>query len=263
MARKNIAQILIEAQINEKIEYQRLFDMFYNCTFGCGPKVLADVCKESFWSMPFRDTCISLDDFNDFHGFHFVKDPDRFCHDYLITFCEYTFNLLLGVDNIFQINTVRSMYFDQLYRVIEKLGYDFITSKNGLEILVPQNANSVAVAEIVDTNLSYSILEYNHHSLKGDLTKKKTLLKFMADDIEPQRKILNGINKTLSDNLFRMLQKFVRHNNTDNTCISSLTTEDIETCYDDIYQMWLLAKLEIDNLDRKKRVEEILRRIAD
>ena len=83
----------------------------------------------------------------------------------------------------------------------------------------------------------------------------------MADDIEPQRKILNGINKTLADNLFQMLQKFVRHNNEDNPYIKSLSPVELEACYDDIYQMWLLAKLEIDNLERKKRVEATLQKI--
>ena len=58
-----------------------------------------------------------------------------------------------------------------------------------------------------------------------------------------------------------MLQKFVRHNNEDNPYIASLSPVALETCYDDIYQMWLLAKLEIDNLERKKRVETVLQNI--
>ena len=128
-------------------------------------------------------------------------------------------------------------------------------------ILVPRKQEAIAVAEIVDKKLSYSVLEYNHHGLKGNLDKKKSILKLMADDIELQRKILNGINKTLADNLFQMLQKFVRHNNEDNPYIKGLSPNALEACYDDIYQMWLLAKLEIDNLERKKRVEETLRQI--
>lgn len=88
-------------------------------------------------------------------------------------------------------------------------------------------------------------------------------MKFLADDIEPKRKTLNGINKTLADNLFQMLQKFVRHNNEDNHYIKGLSPDKLEACYDDIYQMWLLAKLEIDNLECKKRVEETLKQINE
>ena len=146
--------------------------------------------------------------------------------------------------------------------VIDLIDYEFINDADmGVNILVPRKPEAVAVAGIVDKEIAYSVLEYNHHSLNGDLGKKKAILKFMADDIEPQRKILNGINKTLSDNLFQMLQRFVRHNNEDNLFIMSLSKEDLETCYDDIYQMWLLAKLEIDNLERKKRVETIIKNI--
>jgi hypothetical protein len=58
-----------------------------------------------------------------------------------------------------------------------------------------------------------------------------------------------------------MLQKFVRHNNESNPFIKGLALKELEKCYDDIYQMWLLAKLEIDNLERKKRVETVLQQI--
>ena len=58
-----------------------------------------------------------------------------------------------------------------------------------------------------------------------------------------------------------MLQKFVRHNNSDNPYISSLSPKEVEECYDDIYQMWLIAKLGIDNIERKKRGEAVLKKM--
>ena len=148
-----------------------------------------------------------------------------------------------------------------MWMVLDLVDYEFIRDDASVNILIPRKQESLAVAEIVDEKLAYSVLEYNHHSLKGNLEKKKAILKLMADDIEPQRKILNGINKTLSDNLVQMLQKFVRHNNEDNPYIKRLSPDALESCYDDIYQMWLLAKLEIDNLERKKRVEIVLQNI--
>ena len=145
--------------------------------------------------------------------------------------------------------------------VIELINYEFIYDKEeNVYILIPKNQESIAVAEIVDEKIAYMTLEYNHHSMKGDLHRKKTTLKFMADDIEPQRKVLSSINNTLSNNLFQMFQKFVRHNNEENPYIKSLSKEELESIYDDIYQMWLLAKLEIDNLERKNRVIEILKK---
>lgn len=58
-----------------------------------------------------------------------------------------------------------------------------------------------------------------------------------------------------------MLQKFVRHNNKSNHFIRAMSNEETEECYDDIYQMWLLAILELDNVERKQRVEKTLEKI--
>ena len=40
-----------------------------------------------------------------------------------------------------------------------------------------------------------------------------------------------------------------------------MSDEEIEAVYDDIYQMWLLAMLELDNVERKSRAKELLGRI--
>lgn len=58
-----------------------------------------------------------------------------------------------------------------------------------------------------------------------------------------------------------MLQKFIRHNNSDNSYIANMTPQETETAYDDIYQMWLLAKLELANVERNSRIKELLGKI--
>ena len=265
MERKNLSQILKEAKIDYRREYDRLYQIFYELGTGQGDDVLRDACAGAFWNMPMRGTCLSLDDFDEVYGINFEKDPEDFDFNYLLNFCEYTYNLVIYTSFRqweYGFYSPKSVFQNQLNKVVELIDYEFLDDDDtGISILVPRKQEAIAVAEIVDKKLSYSVLEYNHHGLKGNLEKKKTILKFMADDIEPQRKALNGINKTLADNLFQMLQKFVRHNNEDNPYIKGLSPDELETCYDDIYQMWLLAKLEIDNLERKKRVEETLKQI--
>ena len=61
--------------------------------------------------------------------------------------------------------------------------------------------------------------------------------------------------------MFQMFNKFVRHNNAENPVIATMRPAEIESYYDDIYQMWLLAKLILDNEDRNNRVRELLGRI--
>ena len=258
--RRNFAEILKTAKIDLLQEYGRLYKLFYSIQDDYGVS-LAKECEKSFLDMPFRGTCLSLSDFNESYGFDFESKPKNFDIDYLVVFCEYTYNLVNYSTNWYG-SSYNIFFINQMRKVLEMIDYEFIRDdETYVDILVPRKQEAIAVAEIADKKIAYSILEYNHHSLKGNLQKKKAILKLMADDIEPQRKILNGINKTLADNLFQMFQKFVRHNNEDNPYIKGLSPEELESCYDDIYQMWLLAKLEIDNLERKKRVELILQNI--
>lgn len=257
MARRNFAEILKGAKIDLAREYARLFNLFYESKDDFN-NTLNFTCENAFLDMNFRGTCVSLDDFNEVHGFNFVEQPNDFDLDYLVDFCEYTYNLCVYIQGSWS-DGIRQLYVEQMYKVIELINCEFIYDKEeNVYILIPKNQESIAVAEIVDEKIAYMTLEYNHHSMKGDLHRKKTTLKYMADDIEPQRKQLKSINTTLESQLFQMFQKFVRHNNEENPYIKSLSKEELESIYDDIYQMWLLAKLEIDNIERKKRVVEIL-----
>ena len=84
----------------------------------------------------------------------------------------------------------------------------------------------------------------------------------MADDIENDRKKLSSINKTLENQLYQLMNKFVRHDQSQTSYIATMKPQEIEECYDDIYQMWLLTKLEIDHYtDRKDRVSALLSNI--
>ena len=98
MARRNFSQILKEASVDIRREYDRLYSTFYIRKVpdanGVGYS-LKEYCASNFLNMPFRKTCLSLDDFDDFYGIYFEKNPSDFNLDYLILFCEYTYNLAL------------------------------------------------------------------------------------------------------------------------------------------------------------------------
>lgn len=49
---------------------------------------------------------------------------------------------------------------------------------------------------MIPDNLSYKVLEYNHHSLKGNIEAKKEILIKMASILESYSGKLNEINKT-------------------------------------------------------------------
>lgn len=269
--RSNMYDVIKGRKFDVAREYARIWDLF-NSADNIGSRVtpLINLIDGNMQFFPdsFKNRALNLDDFNDTYGFKFDSPNASVTADELISYCEYVVTLC---DHLWKYASISldedSEYLkDDLYRTVEgcmdELGLIAI-KKDEITIFVDKDPAVIAAAELVDESLAYDVKAFIHKQTKGDLQKKKTILKFLADDIEPQRSKLNGINKTFAGNLFQMLQKFVRHNNSDNLYISGLSPKEIEDCYDDIYQMWLLAKLEIDNTERKKRVEAVLKKINE
>ena len=97
--RRNFAQILKDAKIDVKVEYQKLYGMLYDRSIQVSNTSWISAYDEFstyFIAFHFRGTCLSLDEFNDLHGFHFEKDPTNFNIDHLISLCEYIENLLMA-----------------------------------------------------------------------------------------------------------------------------------------------------------------------
>ena len=267
--RVNMYDIIHNQKFDVVKEYARIWTLF-NTADRVGPRAvpLAKQLSSSMQFFPnsFKHRAITLDDFNDIFGFKFNPPNESVTEDELISYCEYIMTLC---DHLWAYSEdcleedsdyLRDDLYETIDSCMDELGL-MPAKKDNITIFVNKDPTVTAVAEMVDESLSYDVKLYIHKQTKGNLQRKKTILKFLADDIEPKRKTLNGTNKTLADNLFQMLQKFVRHNNEDNPYIKALSPDELEICYDDIYQMWLLANLTIDNLERKKRVESVLQKI--
>lgn len=265
-SRTNMYDVITKKKFDAAKEYARIWKLF-NTGELVGPRVtplsLEVSANLQFFPDSFKHRALTLDDFNDTYGFKFPSPGEAVSVDELVSYCEYVITLCdhlweYGSDSL---DNDAEYLLDDLNQTVEscmdELGLE-AAKRNNITIYVDKDPTVTAVSEIVDESLSYDVKSYIHRQAKGDLQKKKTILKFLADDIEPKRNSLNGINKTLSGNLFQMLQKFVRHNNEDNAYIKGLSPEELEACYDDIYQMWLLTTLELDNVERIQRVKKTL-----
>ena len=253
-------------------EYCRLYQMFYGKTIPSEVFVgfsssIRDYCVINFEAIPFRGTCISLDDFDETHKYQFEEKPESMDVDGLISFCEYTLNLVVhipptGIPPLSGQGIIYSAkkYMEQMNKVLDLVGYKKVNDDPYI-LLVPDSPTVNAVAELTDARVSHHVFEYHHRSMKGDLEGKLSILKLLADEIEPKRKDLKSIASSVENGLFQLLDKFVRHNNRENPVIASMSEQELEAVYDDIYQMWLLAMLELDIEGRKKRARELLGRI--
>ncbi len=268
MARRNFWEIVTTNEVNLQREYSRLYTLFDYTNFAPTLTCLHSYCSTYFDNLPFKGTCISLYDFEDTKlDITISEEPPNFGLDYLLSFCEYSYNLVWYVDNFIESDRIyhdwMQRYLNQVEKVIDLISYMPVIKDGNITIFVQKSPAAIAVSEIVSPKLAYKVLEYNHHQLRGDLDTKLVILKLMADDIEPQRKQLDGINSKLSNLVFELLNKFVRHSHEDNDVIKNMPDDKLEEYYDDIYQLWLLAKLELDNVERKKKFKELLEELRD
>lgn len=273
--RKNFAQVLKSAQIDLKKEYTRLYTLFFgeftDKSSGEPTSIYQKYC-EYFPEMWFRKTTLSLEEFNKEFGFKFTKQPKNFSVDYLINFCEYIYNLTAGYVSAasYMADINYQLLYLQIDRIIEAIGF-IGTSQDGFTIFVEKSIPAIAVSEIVPDDISYKVISYNHHSMKGNMENKKETLLKLANLLEGKRKQLKSINSSLEDDIFYAFNNLnLRHNNKDKTYkekykkhIAEMPDTELEKWYDEVYQMCLLAFLEIEQIDRKKSFNDLKRQIEE
>lgn len=275
--RRNFAQILKEAQIDVKAEYQKLYGMLYDRSIQVSntKRISAyDEISDYFVSFYFRGTCLSINEFNDIHGFHFEKEPANFNIDHLISLCEYIYNMLMayqgvvgyqyGIPQPLPINI--QFYIAQILQVINAIGYTQ-TTLDAFTVFVEKSPEAITVAEsnLIPANLSYKLISYNHHSMKGQLDEKKNALLQFASILEGKRKLLKAADTNLEKELFYLFNNLdLRHNNTDpendskyNNVVAQMPTDELEKWYDETYQMCLLAILQLEHVERKNSLKNL------
>lgn len=277
--RRNLFDILEQKQFDVVKEYKRVYTLFFlDKQVGIsGSQTLFEVVYEKYRTLPpklIRRT-LSLIDFMEEYMCE-IMEPPIWEHstidneqrlEQFVSLCEFVYNFSAAVEEyvkkacqertsyrgVSHINlTIRN-----IKSSMDEIGFQ-IVNKDGIYIMVNASPEVLAVSEIVKPELAVSVFEYNHFRMRGQLTEKLSILKRLADDLEPRRKELNEINKSLSSDLFQLFQYFVRHNHTEDEKYKALTANEIESWYDDIYQMYLLAKLQLDNKERGNRVREFL-----
>lgn len=265
--RKNFAEVLKSGKVDIKKEYSRL----YNLLFGVedddtlNPTPLYADFNSCFSQIWFRGTAITLEEFDEENGFFFEEQPENFNIDYLVSFCEYFYNITCGYIATMHCPPPNYLQFiiQQINTVIAAIGY-MPANQNGFTVFVEQSQSAVAVSEIIeDKNLSYKTIYYNHYSMRGNVEGKKEILLKYASLLEPKEKILLSINPTLKKDLFYIFNNLnIRHNNIDcndkgnyKKFVSEMPLEQVEEWYDETYQMCLLAFLEIEQYERKKKFD--------
>lgn len=259
--RRTFEEALKLGAIDIGSEYAKMYELVFEWRHTPTSQTLREIINDRFLDIPFRGTCLRLQEFEIKHALAFERWPRDVSVDYLVSFCEYYENMLhtLSIyDPLFEM---------QLNNLMDALCYKKIISDNGFSIYVEKSSAAIAVAEStqIPDELSYKVLEYNHRSLKGNIEKKRELLTLFSSQLEPKRKTLAGVAKSLSDALFFSFNNMnIRHNNIDPSDkakyvkeVAEIDSKVLEEWYDEIYQMCLLAFLELEQIERKKKFDKL------
>lgn len=278
MSRKNIFEI-ISGTFNISREVGRIIQLFEtdkivsipykpNCT------IFDFVQVYGFAHWRNRGHCINANDFLDSLGYKTLwkradTNPTQF-----LTLIEIIYNFWYIVEKA---TGLSNEYDGAQFALLKEIMDDCLAHYNhkgvyfsDLEqlIVIEDKPEATAVAEIVDEEVAFRVLRYNHYSLKGDLNAKKDILLALGADLEPKKKNIGKIDKKLEDGIFYILNNLnLRHNNITigdpkyKPFVAKMDESTLESWYDELYQMMLLAYLQLDQADRFSRFETLKRSI--
>ena len=264
MSRKNIFEILNEktnigSQIN-KIEIL-LSESSIN---GFTPEEIVDIECMRDWKARGRYT--SCEEIRERLHITYTDIQKKLSDEHILFYLEYVSNVIWLCNERYGVEDAEDEYIylqENVIGLLDDLGYEKKVFANEEKvILVEKNAAMTAVAEVVDPNTAYAVIEYNHHLLKGDIAEKQRILKILADKFEPMRGELKKANKELESNTGYLLNKMnIRHNNMEGKnaieYVKNLSDQELEEWYDETYHMLLLCFLEYENIERNKRIDEL------
>ena len=286
MGRKFFEQI--ERDLDVCSEYLKIENAVCNDCYNEGANMLVgygsinDFIESKFRCWTKRDTFMSFTELRNHLGFQLKwsaggRTPvavfpasHNLTIDRFFTYCEMIVNLIVDLNLTFvewgELRCGLGQTEDILQTIkldIAKANCEFKTIDGGM-IICEKNPAATAVVEIVPQDLANCVIEYNHFLLKGNIQRKKEILLALGDRLEPERKRLKEIAPHVEDDLFFLLNTVnIRHNNKQKNgkhyqpFVEAMSCSDLESWYDETYQLALLAELLLGNEARHGMVDQL------
>ena len=261
----------LEHEIDFQIEFNKLEDMVVKERVGKSYYqngiTIDEYIEKHFRKWEKRGSFTSFKELREHLGFGYNIVARNFIYAYPIDinkfflYCEMILNLLIGLPNDPYIEEQIQDLLATMNATIEKTGHTVERVKDEIQII----KKDIVAISVVDNQpeLANIIIEYNHYLLKGNIGRKREILKQIADALEPKRTELNGINKHATDDFFSMVNNLnVRHNNCDpadakryREGFARLSDNEKEKWYDTIYQQGLTLFVLLEQKNRNKIID--------
>lgn len=253
----------------------RLFSIRYYAEIDGTYYTLKEMAENWFPYWKNRGRCLDFSDYLDTIEYENIVAEAPNDIDAFITFIEFVYNMwhLCEKNNFFfeygtvsSRDIIRNMMDEVLSEMNQKAYYDSETER----CLIGEDSPQVTAAvEATEPEIASLILQYNYRRLVGDIATKKIILVQLGHDIMGKESALRANNQiNLFESITRALNNLdLRHNNTDpgsndyKEQVAHLTGEELEKWYDETYQLILYANLVLENIDRKKRMDEFIKQL--
>lgn len=265
--RKNIFQLLQNSKIDIKAEYRRIKYLFEEEEFYYYQYITISkfIDSECFSKWPYRKRCIKIDEMKDLLE---VDDFNMDCNlniNRLLTYMEFIINITsFSIKNTNSVNyiTLTTTLLENITDLLNDMNYEIQEISEEQYIIVEKDSLSTAVAETIPS-ITTSVIEYRRFSLKGDIDSKSSILKELANKIEPlDKKFKSTEFNSFMDDIGTLLNNLnIRHNNIEGKYkqpyIVDMKPEELEEWYDKTYDMILVALLIDKYIDDKSKIKEL------
>lgn len=283
MGRTNIFELLSQNNDYER-DAERLFKLFDEEIFavvGRNAYTLKDyVDCYCFKDWPNRGKCLDVDDYLETLGY---EDQPAYTPDDIedfLTIIELIYNFFYIAFRYISNIPREAVRLKDTADILKKLMDDCLSEYNQRVfyyedkqqcLIVEDSPQVTAAAEASEPEIAIDIVRYNHRQLAGDIAKKKAILKTLGDNLEGRKKEISNINSTLYKNITGALNNLnIRHNNTNpenksyyHRAVAEMPQKELEAHYDDLYQLILLAILEIDNVQRQRDMSDLIQKVCE
>lgn len=233
--------------------------------------------KHCFDKWKNRGRCIDVDDYLDTLDYENLVIRAEEDVDSFLTLIELVYNFWYLSNTWFQNENTKLISVGNYYHlqkvmdeVLSQFNHAAYVDEDEEQVIVVEDKREVSsVVEVLEPDLAWDAIRYNHRSLKGDIETKKAILLLFGQELEPKRAEIMKHNKQLADDIFFMLNNMnLRHNNRSQKdknykkYVANMKKDGLEKWYDELYQMILLAFLTLDNAERMEKVKELKAKIV-
>lgn len=257
--RQNFYDILRSARIKPNEIYQNLVTLFFKETeeirvdsLWTQSYSLYSWIEKNFRQFPYKRCCISLKEFDDRMGFKNLHDTPKLFDEYesqvnaLIILCEYVLNFLMYISFPRELCAKRDITLNYIDEINNELHLVKTHKRDGVYIITHADPVIEALTTVVEEDIALSLVEYTHHSMEGNIEKKKSILSSLAKNLEAKRDSLNNIAKDLVEAFFCGVNNLdIRHDNKTlesknyNQNTLSLSNKELEKVYDKLFRIGL------------------------